>query len=182
MQVLYSPLCSTMEKNVSFVSVLWQFLRLLFILFLPFGFSSRWPDTSAYLNDLYTRFRRRQGGEKRVTFSRRVFCERGTTDCLIVRSIFAAFPVEIDSKKRSSSYFIRFHHGIPLASVNLVGGYRFHLSIFSFLWIAPCLQLSVEDRILAGIRSTLLRRKYWKSVVLVAFPIHFLSSCTQRFT
>lgn len=84
-----------------------------------------------------------------------------------------AFPVGIDSKKRSSSYFIRLHHGIPLASVNLVGGYRFHLSIFSFPWIAPRLQLCLEDRILAGIRLTLLRRKYWKNVVVVAFPIHF---------
>lgn len=75
-----------------------------------------------------------------------------------------AFPVGIDSKKRSSSYFIRLHQGIPLASVNLVGGYRFHLSIFSFPWIAPRPQLCLEDRILAGIRSTLLRRKAWFSL------------------
>lgn len=100
--IIFTCLCSARKKNIFFVSVLGSASFDTPPFHSPSRFSSRSsprlsprrsprrtsrrPDASVPATR--TRFRRRRGGEKRVTFSRGIFCQRGTTDCLIVPCIF----------------------------------------------------------------------------------------------
>ena len=107
-----------------------------------------------------------------MTFSRGIFCERGTTDCLIVREYFCwiAVPVGIDSKKGSSFYFVRLH-GISFGKPR-----RRMSSCLSLPPIVP--PLDTCKSVLAGIRSRLLRRKCRK----MSFLPSIAPTCTRFFS